>query len=107
MNEYAIRKCIISRILRKTDELVFNEFGPNKAFGYSTEWSKTPRSGARWTDQENVDFLKRVKAETVLEPFALSLIAWHHGRSGNACFEQLQKLKYWRHKITLGAELRV
>lgn len=24
MNEYAIRKCIISRILRKTDELVFN-----------------------------------------------------------------------------------
>ena len=92
-----------TRRLKTADKLILACKGPNVAqLGDSVQWSKTPRSGARWTDSENGDLLTLFHSalnralltlkQEKLGAGDLALIAWRFGRTANAINEQLYKL---------------
>ena len=99
-------ECIrISKLLKEADAFVLKQLGPNRSFAHAIEWSNTPRSGARWTAEENESLIYALvqanRTIPVLGARELAVQAWHHGRTANAVHEQLKKLKYWTHQIKI------
>jgi hypothetical protein len=91
--------------LKKLDAEVHAQLGQNPAFPWSN-WGKTPRAGARWTEEEVESIRSAIELD--YKPAAgknriglrcFSELAWAHGRSGIGVFEKLKQLyrgTFWK-----------
>lgn len=70
--------------------------GVNTGLGVCAQWGPTPRSGARWSDEENeallVLLLEKSENRPKIGPTEIAELGWEIGRTANAVSEQLKKL---------------
>lgn len=93
INEHSLRYAR----LKKADAQVRAKHGANHTLGLPSEWSPTPRAGARWSEQECEALVSAIETyykvrNQPLTCYELAELGWKIGRSANSINEQALKL---------------
>lgn len=81
-----------TNLLKSMDAKYCSMYGANPSM---PPWGSKPRSGARWSEEEEVDLLERLdlmSKASLLGTWELCELGWHHGRSSAGIELHIKKL---------------